>query len=619
MNLALLGAIEISVTPAHFVALLPVLILAAFGLVILLLDTFQRSNVRDHLAHLALVGFVAAGVAAYYLWHDEAARPLFHEMVYLDGFAQAFAALFAVAGGLTCMLARPYLVSHGRNLGEFYVLVLFAVAGMMLVAASANLMTLFLGIETMSIASYVLASFMRHDKRSAEAGMKYLILGALSTGLLLYGIALIYGATGTVDLDDIGAVYAGEPAAVGNDEILSFGSLHEAGAISEGRWEGIMGAFAEGDVYGAFRQMDRSSGVASVPAEARVATLGPAPGQFYELQPLAFMGMLLVLVALLFKVGAAPFHMWTPDVYTGSASPVVGFMGSAVKAAAFAAILRVFLTAFFEDPARNTSTGWVQVAFVIALVSMVFGNAAAIVQDNIKRMLAYSSVAHAGYILVGLTAAGYAQSQALSNSVIFYLIAYTFGTVGAFGVLSLLGRKGHEVTRYDHLDGLASRHPWLAAAMSLFMLSAAGIPGTAGFLAKFYVFKAAVDASGTHGPAPQLMIILAVVGILASVAGVYYYLKVMVHMYMKPVAREHQPLTSRAGAWALAICAAATVYIGVLPNQPTYLATQAAIRIADSPEGPRAFDFGVRRGGAAEVLELERLDAMRIEDLLPAE
>jgi NADH-quinone oxidoreductase subunit N len=298
--------------------------------------------------------------------------------------------------------------------------------------------------------------------------------------------------------------------------------------------------------------------------------------------------MVLVIVALGFKVAAVPFHMWVPDVYTGTPTPAVGFMATAVKAGGFAALLRVFVTAFFGDAARNSATGWVQVFFVLCLLTIVVGNLGAIVQDRLKRMLAYSSIAHAGYILIAFTAAGYTDVQAYNGAVIFYLVAYTFGTIGAFGVLTMLGRSGEEVDTYEDLNGLGYKYPWLGFSMAVFMLSAAGIPPTAGFFAKFLVFKSAIDASIYQGggPAPALMVFLAAAGIFVSVAGVYYYLKVVVHMYMRRASRQISALTSRSAALAVGVCLVATLGLGILPSHLSIISNNASVLAADTPDGP---------------------------------
>jgi NADH-quinone oxidoreductase subunit N len=541
--------IDVQVSGADLQGIMPLLVASGFGLLILLLDAFQRPGTsRAYLSYFAILGLVLTGAAAYVLWHTRATVSLFGGMAYMDGFGQAFTVIFVLSGILTCLLAPPFLKSHGADRGEFYALVLFATAGMILIATSGHLITVFLGLETMSISVYVLAGFFRERPESAEASLKYLILGALATGILLFGIALVYGSTGSLELDEIGRIFGG-------------GAVEMSSALHS-----VLPADAVGP-------------------DAVVHIVRQPEG---HLIPLAFAGMVLILVALTFKVAIVPFHMWVPDVYSGTPTPAVGFMATAVKAAGFAALLRIFVTGFFGDAARNSATGWVQILFVLAILTMVVGNFGAIVQGRLKRMLAYSSIAHAGYILVAFVAAGYQNSQEFNFAIVFYLVAYTFGTVGAFGVLAVLGRRGEEVETYEDLNELGYKYPALGLAMSVFMLSAAGIPPTAGFLAKFYAFKAAIDAAAGGGPAPTLMILLAVIGILASVAGIYYYLKVLVHLYMHTAIRVIRPLVSRAGAFALALCVAGVLGLGILPNGLTVRSVMSVRWMADSPEGPIA-------------------------------
>lgn len=545
-------AIEISLSGYDLSGMLPFLVASGFGLVVLILDSFHRRGTHQaYLAYFAILGLVLTGVSAFMLWHELPTETwangdtvlvglqLFSGMSYLDGFGQAFTMIFVTAGILTCLLAKDYLTQHKRDTDALYALILFAIAGMILVATAKNLIVLFLGLETMSLSIYVLAGCLRRSKQSAEAAMKYLILGALASGILLYGISLIYGATGTTDLAEIGRILTYDPQATGLPPVF----------------------------------------IESHPDHA-IPTM--------SLAPIAFIGMILILVAFAFKIAAVPFHMWAPDVYTGSPTPIVGFMATAVKAAGFAALLRVFTLAFFDEITRNAfSSGWVQIVFVLCLLTMVVGNVAAIVQNRLKRMLAYSSIAHAGYILIAFTASGYVGAQAPSSAIIFYLVAYTFATIGAFGVLTFLERRGEEAYTYDDLNGLGFKHPWLGAAMVIFMLSAAGIPPTAGFFAKFLAFKTAIDAAAS-GPAPTMMIALAVIGILASVCGVYYYLRVVVHLYMKEATRVIRPIVSWTAGVAVAICAIVTLGLGIFPGHLQQLSNVAIERMADSPDGIRS-------------------------------
>jgi len=383
--------------------------------------------------------------------------------------------------------AAEFLKSSGAPHGEFYALILFAVCGMTIMAASENLLSLFLGLEILSICLYALAGFTRDESHAVEGALKYFLLGAFSTGFILYGIALLYGATGRIDLTGIAA--------------------HLTGGM---------------------------------------------PG---VVDPLILAGMALLLVGLAFKVAAVPFHFWAPDVYQGSMTPVSGFMATGTKAAAFAMLLRILTDGLADAAIREQ---WIAVLSGVALLTMIVGNIVALAQQNIKRMLAYSSIANAGYLLVAVVAGG--RRGGGPSLVVFYLGAYTFMTLGAFAMASLLGRStgggaAYEITSYA---GLARRRPYLAAAMAIFMLSLTGIPPTGGFMGKFYVFKAAIDAG---------MYDLAVVGVLASVVGAVYYMRVVVQMYLRePAAGAVLPATSPGEALAIVIAAVGTLWIGLFPT-----------------------------------------------------
>jgi NADH-quinone oxidoreductase subunit N len=377
--------------------------------------------------------------------------------------------------------------------GEYYVLVLFAAVGMMFMASAADLIIIFLGLETFSLAIYVLAGFFRTQPKSNESSLKYFLLGAFSTGFLLYGIALIYGATGTTNLKGIYEF-------VRNIPLLT--------------------------------------------------------------DPLLLIGMGLLIVGFGFKVASVPFHMWTPDVYEGAPTSITAFMSVGPKAAGFAAFLRVFLYAL-----SSLQTDWVWILWVLAVLTMTLGNVVAIAQKNIKRMLAYSSIAHAGYILVAMVAA----SELGTASVLYYILAYAFMNLGAFGVVILYGRKGEENIQVSDYSGMASKYPLLAAAMAIFMFSLAGIPPTAGFVGKFYIFSAAVKA-GYIG--------LAIIGVLNSALSVYFYLRVTVMMYMRNPEKEFARLDmSPAMVIALIISVLGTLQMGITPSQYLDLARQSILAL----------------------------------------
>jgi NADH-quinone oxidoreductase subunit N len=386
---------------------------------------------------------------------------------------------------------------HNFEFGEFYSLVVFATLGMVILAAATDLVTIFLGVETMSIAVYVLTGSWRHQPKSAEGAMKYFMVGAFATSVLLYGMALIYGAAGSTALADI----------------------------------------------------------------ARQAPhIGAAP--------LFILGMLMVLIALGFKIAAVPFHMWAPDAYEGAPTPVTAFMAAAVKAAGFATLIRLVSTAFARNEIAFGSAGWATLLSVVAVLTMTLGNLGALRQDNVKRMLAYSSIAHAGYLLIGVVAIAVVGADA-RGPLIYYLVAYTFTTIGAFGVVAWIGGKRDEKLMIDDWAGLASRHPGAALAMTIFMLSLGGIPPTAGFFGKFYVFRAAL--------AKPTMIWLVVIAVMNSVVSVYYYLRVVTAMYFREPGKEVQPLRGASITAALAIAAIGTLALGLLPSWLVDVANAASL------------------------------------------
>lgn len=501
----------------------PMMLVATMGIAVLMLEVFHRSQAgRKYLAWMSIFGLGVAGLDSIYLLTSGANHEAFGGMIHVDSFSLVINLLIILAGILACLASPAYIASHKIDRGEYYSLLLFSAVGMMIMGSAADLFTMFMGLEMMSIPIYCLAAFFRHSSRSAESGMKYFILGAFSSAFLLYGIALIYGMTGTTDL------------------------------------EGIRTEMTAGGFFVSGNPVDQ---LATLPALA----------------------LILLVVAFAFKVAAVPFHMWTPDVYEGAPSSVVSFMSTAVKTAGFAALVRVFVVGFFDQPARLSDTGWLVVFFWLAILSMALGNVVAIVQKNVKRMLAYSSIAHAGYLLVGFVAASHsAEDFGGMDSVLFYLLAYTFATVGAFAVLAYFGKRGEECTTFDDLAGIGTRHPGAALAMTIFMLSSAGIPPTAGFVAKFYVFRAAVMTGSTE------FLILAVVGVLLSLAGVYYYLKLIVSMYMKPARREVTAIGGVEMKMALVICAVATLFFGIFPNSGLDLARVGVSGIYGAPPAVKA-------------------------------
>jgi len=469
-------------------AYLPMLILIGMGCVVLLAETFATAESRRGLAWLGIGGCIAAFAALVMQWGD-VEHPLSHfqDMLVVDRMSLYLDATFLAAAILTLLFAPPYLREQGFEFGEFYAMVLFGAAGMMMVGHATSFVTLLIGIETMSLAAYVLTGSWRRNLRSSEGAMKYFLIGAFATGFLVYGMALVYGTTG--------------------------------GALT----------------YAAI--------AAKVPEAAKT--------------PVFFFGEYFILIALFFKVAAVPFHMWAPDAYEGAPTPVTGFMAAGVKAAAFGGILRLLETAFGNQLVVFDFTGWANIVVVLAAVTMVLGNLAALRQENVKRLLAYSSIGHAGYILVGVAAMGLGSASA-KPAVLFYLLSYTFTTLGSFGVIAWIGNRQDERLFVDDWAGLGSSRPAVALAMTVFLLSLGGVPPTGGFFAKFFLFRAALES-------PQLYW-LVVLGVLTSVVSVFYYLRVVVAMYFREPLRPLNPTDAASTRAALVITAFAVLLLGIFPG-----------------------------------------------------
>jgi NADH-quinone oxidoreductase subunit N len=417
--------------------------------------------------------------------------------VRLDRFANFSIALVALGSLLSCLLSYYYLRELKIDHGEYYALILLATSGMILLISAVDLIAVFLGIELLSIPIYVLAGFDRRKLRSNEAALKYFLVGSFASAILLYGMALLYGATGATD----------------------FGAIRKA--------------------FQAF----------------------PTGQPFEPSQSLAMLGLALVVVGFTFKISAVPFHQWTPDVYEGAPSSVTAFMSVTVKAAAFAGLMRILSEAFGGGGEALREVLW-----WLAAGTMVVGNVMAVIQENVKRLLAYSSVAHAGYLLMGLVAG----SQAGSSAMLFYLLAYLFTNLGAFAVIIALTNRGQEADRLEDFAGLARSRPALAALMTLFVLSLAGMPGTAGFIGKWQVFLAAVR-EGYVG--------LTIIAVLTSLVSFYYYLRLPVLMYMREPGAElpRMRLHSAEGV-VLAVCAIAVIALGLFPGEgPLFLSWVHAI------------------------------------------
>lgn len=420
----------------------------------------------------------------------------------VDRFSAFISFTICLGAGIAALLAGGYLPEHGLDRGEFFPLLMFSTVGAQVLAASGDLLSLFIGLETLSLGVYCMIGLRRGSPRAAEASMKYFLLGSFAAALMLMGAALLYGATGHTDLAGIGQ---GVTAIADNPALLA----------------------------------------------------------------LVVLGLILMLVGLAFKVSAVPFHMWTPDAYEGAPTPATAFMAVVVKAAAFAVMLRVLLVSFgaFGTPGY----GWPAVLTVLAILTMTVGNLTAARQSSVKRMLAYSSIAHAGYVLVGVVSITGEPGGAGEASVLFYLLTYGVSTVGAFGALIYAGSRGAESVSYEDLAGLGKRHPAVALAFSLFLLSLAGFPPLAGFFGKLYIFHAAIDAK---------LYWLTIIGLVNSVVGAYYYLRVMVFMYMRepaPGAPVAVPMRSGLVAAALIISAAFVLFLGILPSMGVEMAQEAAV------------------------------------------
>lgn len=474
----------------NFAAIMPETILSVFAMALLLINVFVPSEQKGYLGYLSLIGVAVALYLSFAGWGNPQGG--FSGSVMLDNFSHFFNVIFLVSSALTILIADQYMQREECNQGELYPLILFATVGMMLMASGTDLMTIFLGLEVLSISLYVLAGFARKNIKSNEAGLKYFLLGAFSTGFLLYGMALTYGATGTTKVAKISAFIAQNGILIQN--------------------------------------------------------------------PMLVVGMLLMAVGFSFKIAAAPFHVWTPDVYEGAPTPITAFMSAGPKAAGFAAFLRVFLIAL---PALKAD--WSDLLWVLAVLTMTIGNITAIYQQNIKRMLAYSSIAHAGYCLVGFAAG----NDVGIAGILFYMLSYAFMNIGAFAVIVLIGKKGEANNNVSDYAGLATKQPALALVMAIFLFSLAGIPPTAGFIGKFYLFSGAIKAGYMW---------LAVIGVLNSAASVYYYLRVMVFMYMKdPVEDFSWAKATPAIFVCIAISVVGVLVPGIVPSVLLKLAQQAVI------------------------------------------
>lgn len=479
---------QIAMQNVNMAAIMPSVVLCCFGMLLLLVSVFSKRGRTTHIAWMSIVALVITAIVAISGWNNP--QEGFAGSVVLDNFAIFFTIIFILAAGLTILISDGYLHREGYPVGEYYPLILFCTAGAMWMASGTDLMTIFLGLEVLSVSLYVLAGFFRGDPRSNEAGLKYFFLGAFSTGFLLYGIALLYGVTGSTKIAVIAQYVSQMPAVTGN--------------------------------------------------------------------PMMIAGAILLLIGFLFKIGVAPFHMWVPDVYQGAPTPITAFMSAGPKAAALAALLRVAIIALGSIQADITALFW-----VLAVLTMIAGNFMALNQTNIKRMLAYSSVAHAGYALVGIVA----WNQIGLSAILFYMLVYTFMNIGAFAVLVLAGKRGEENLTLEGFAGFGFKRPFLGVAMCIFLFALMGLPPTAGFTAKFFVFAGALKAG---------YVWLAVIGVLNSAVSLYYYLRIIVYMYFRDPKEDFAWVKLEIPAViSILIALAGVLILGIVPGPVMELAKMA--------------------------------------------
>ena len=480
-----------------YVRILPELILSAFGILVMLLDPLVDEE-KSHNT-LGIIGFVGTIAALASTWYMAKSPGLaFSNTIRIDAFSIFFMFLVIAIAAVVILSSFEYMAVQKIRAGEYYALILFGTVGMSLMSSAVELVLIFVALEISSISTYILAGFRRNDASSSESSLKYFLLGSFATAFFLYGVALMFGATGSTNIDVIGPRLQSSPAEL-----------------------------------------------------------------------LVYTAMALMFVGLGFKVAAAPFHVWTPDVYEGAPAPVVGFMSTAPKAAAFAVLLRVVFD--INVPGRF----WF--LWVAAALSMTLGNIEALVQTNVKRLLAYSSIAHAGYCLVAFAMTTEENFPVGISAAMFYTAAYAAMNVGAFAVVSHLANAGERYVNLEDYEGLGRKSPLLAATLTFFLLSLIGIPMTGGFFAKFYVFSAALRAN---------LVWLTIIGVLNSAIGAYYYLRIIVAMYMRE-ARKEVPVSkiSPGLGVALALSLAATLYLGILPNRVLQMAQRSAQQLVQPASG----------------------------------
>ena len=480
------------------------------ALLLLMADLMVPRDKQSILAWVALA--VLAATAAALVPVADAHLQVSKGLISVDRFALFFKVIFLGSAALTVLMSVRYLDVEGTRAGEYYFLILCATLGMMFMAGGTDLITLFVGLETMAISFYILAGFLKPSRRSNEAAVKYFLLGAFSLGILLYGMSLMYGLTGSTNLRVIATALAGQ-----------------------------------------------------------------------ESDPRLVLAVILVVAGMGFKIAAVPFHMWAPDVYEGAPTPITGFLSVGSKAASFAMLLRIFVESLPSMRVSliegrlgsvNPDIGWGMMFYILAVLTMTVGNFAALTQSNLKRMLAYSSIAHAGYLLIGVVAG----TQRGITAMLIYLFVYAFMQLGAFAVLALMRRHDVVGDELKDLNGLFFRQPFAAVAMLMFMLSLGGIPPTAGFMGKFWLFGAAIESG---------YVWLAVIGVLNSAVSLYYYIRIVVYMMLKNEPSGSEPRYSPALAVAMVVAVVATLLLGVYP-QPLFEFAQASAQTLGASSSSQA-------------------------------
>jgi NADH-quinone oxidoreductase subunit N len=529
MSIPFISAIQ-SYLQGEGAIILPEIELLLFGLGILVIDFWIEQKDKYLNAGLALAGTVFSALTLWKLRGAIAVRGEllgFRDSVLVDPFFLFFAMLFLAATALVILLSVKYLEIEREQEGEYYALLLFACIGMMFMASGVDLIVMFLGLETMALSFYVLTGFLRREKRSNEAALKYVLLGAFSSGILAYGFSILYGLSGATNLGTITSALANR------DRLVHAVALsHLPGAQGEQMRELLA------------RQL-------------------PIALHFdpFVLQLLPILAFVLVAVGLFFKVAAVPFHQWAPDVYEGAPTPIAAYVSVASKTASFALLLRLFISVF--SPSQKASQEqWMYLIAGVAVASLTWGNLAALTQTNVKRLLAYSSISHVGYILLGLVA----WNPTAFKGIAYYLLSYVFMTAGTFAVIIVLRQKGIIGEELEDLNGLYQRSPTAAVLLLIFMLSLAGIPPTAGFMGKYFIFLSLIES---HHP------VLAVFAVLYIVPALYYYFRIVVHAWLKQPGEAPRPSMTSAQAVALGIAVFVTLAAGLYPEPFTRLAQYA--------------------------------------------